>query len=385
MGEAVRGVSPVLQGMSPSPVGTSSAVAPPALSFSVIVPARIHSSEDATHLGACLRALQALTPPPLEILLVDDGSPTPLTLPAVWRGAPLRLHRQGNAGPASARNTGAAAATGDILVFVDADIEVPPNTLARLAADFAASPAAAAVWGTVTAAHPHAGFLSRYKNHTHRHFTLQQEARTRHLTTMLAAIRRQAFLAIGGFDTRLRTVSVEDVELGRDLHDSGQIVLLDKALEAAHHHRFTGLRALRNDFHTARHHARTTLDRRARGESSVSLDGPGERRQLHYLLGIPLGAGAVVALLTGRWRWSAALLAGLAAWERDLLQYLAKEEGPLFAAAALPWMAIERTTVGLAVAVGVGDHLRTKYVAPPCLAPPGPAIAAAASPRSRRR
>lgn len=322
--------------------------------FSVVVPARVHDEETVGHLAACLAALAACDPPPAEVVVVDDGSPVALpTRPE----AHFRWHHQANRGPAAARNAGAALAGGDVLVFVDADVEVPPDTFRRLAEDFARTPEAQAVWGTVTAAHVNPGLVSRYKNHTHRHFTLRQEARTRHLTTMLAAIRRDAFLAAGGFDEALTTVSVEDVELGRDLFERGALVLLDRELEVGHRHRFTLARAVRNDFHKARHHARTTLDRLAAGGASVALDGPGERRQLHYLIGVPLGAGAVAALLTGRWRLGAGLLAAFAWWERDLLAYLAREEGPAFAAASVPLMLVERTTVAAAVAVGAAEHV----------------------------
>lgn len=343
----------------PAPAPTTAVSAPLSpQDLSVVIPCLVRRDEDARHLAACLDALAQAAPAPREIVLVDDGSRQPLTVPAGWSGAPMRVLRQSNAGPASARNAGALATSGSVIVFVDADIAVPVDVFARLCDRLRERPEAAAVWGTVTSEHPHDGFVSRYKNLTHRHFTLLQAEETRHLTTMLAAVRREAFLAVGGFDTRLRTVSVEDVELGRDLHDRGLPVLLDKELASVHHHRFTLLRALKNDFHKARNHARTTLDRRSRGESSVQVDGPGERRQLHYLVGVPLGAGAVAALLTGRWRLSAALLGGLAVWERELLTFLAKEEGPLFALGALPLMAVERTTVATAVAAGVADHLR---------------------------
>lgn len=322
------------------------------LRFSVVIPCRVASAEHAENLAHCLAALRAADPAPFEMILVDDGSPAALEVPPG-----VRLVHKENGGPASARNTGAAAASGDVLVFVDADIVVPVDAFARLAADFAANPGAAAIWGTVSAEHPHAGLVSRYKNLTHRHFTLRQGERTRHLTTMLAAVRREAFLATGGFDEQLTTVSVEDVEFGRDLYEQGGLVLLDTHLAAVHRHRFTLGRALRNDFHKARNHVRTTLDRRRAGGTSVSLDGPGERRQLHYLVGVPLGAGAVVALLAGRWRLSAALAGAFALWERDLLAFLAEEEHPLFAAACLPLMLVERTTVATAVVAGTADHL----------------------------
>ena len=242
-------------------------------------------------------------------------------------------------------------------MFVDADIVIPPDAFARLEAGFTGSDVAA-IWGTVSAAHPHPGVVSRYKNHTHRHFTLLQPHETRHLTSMLAAVRREVFLAAGGFDTRLRTVSVEDVELGRTLFERGDRVVIDKELAAEHRHRFTLLGALRNDFHKARHHARTTLTRRLRGDRSVALDGPGERRQLHYLVGVPLGVGAVAAALSGRWSLAFGLGAALVAWESDLFGYLRREEGFRFAVACVPLMAIERTTVAAAVLAGVTDVVR---------------------------
>jgi len=337
VGEALSGVPEVLQG----------------LSFSVVVPARVRSAEDADNLRRCVAALFAAQPAPAEVIVVDDGSEAAIEL-----DTRVTTIRQANAGPAAARNAGAATAAGNVLVFVDADIEIPGDTFARLAAGFAAEPDAAAIWGTVTAAHPHSGLVSRYKNLCHRHFTLQQERRTRHLTTMLAAVRRGAFEAAGGFDTRLTTVSVEDVEFGRTLHDGGSAVILDRDLAAVHRHRFTLGRAVRNDFHKARHMVRATLDRRARGASSVTVAGPGERRQLHYLLGVPLGAGAVLAALNGRMGLAGVLTGALVAWERDLVGFLRAEGGDGFALACVPLMILERTTVALAVGAGTLDHLR---------------------------
>lgn len=331
--------------------------------FFVVIPALVPAGGGAEreNLARCIAALRAATPPPEAIVLVDDGSPEPI---AGWigdqPGPPVRVLRQDNAGPASARNAGARSfepADDAVLVFVDADIVVPADTFARLAADFARWPDAQAIWGTVTAAHPHRGAISTYKNLTHRHFTLAQPERTRHLTTMLAAVRRAAFDVAGGFDEAFRTVSVEDVEFGRSLHDRGLAVYLDRGLEAEHRHNFTALGALRNDFRKARGMAAATLDRRARGEPSVQVDGAGERRQVRYLLSVPLGVGAVGSALAGRWRWSAACLAGMAFLERDLLRFIQEDQGPLFAAAVVPWMAIERTNVAAALVAGTGDHL----------------------------
>jgi hypothetical protein len=213
----------------------------------------------------------------------------------------------------------------------------------------------------VTEAHPHAALSSRYKNLTHRHFTLLQAGPTRHLTSMLVAVRRAAFVAAGGFDERLQTVSVEDVEFGRTLTDRGGQVILDTDLEATHWHRFTVRRIVKNDFHKARHHARTTLLHRWRGDPSTALGGPGEQRQLHYLIGVPLGAGALLCALGGRWGAAAGLTGALLAWERDLFAYLWRSGGAAFAAGCVPLMVLERGVVLAAVAAGSAEAVRAAW------------------------
>lgn len=68
-----------------------------------------------------------------ELILVDDGSEPPLP-PVSESGiqGQVRVLRQENAGPGPARNTGAAAATGRWLLFLDSDCEIPAGFLSRL-------------------------------------------------------------------------------------------------------------------------------------------------------------------------------------------------------------------------------------------------------------
>ena len=69
----------------------------------------------------------------IEIVVVDDGSPAPAAPVVRSREAPpgfmLKCVRQENAGPAAARNRGFAAAHGDIVLFIDDDILVPPELI----------------------------------------------------------------------------------------------------------------------------------------------------------------------------------------------------------------------------------------------------------------
>jgi glycosyltransferase involved in cell wall biosynthesis len=87
------------------------------LSTSVVIPC--YNVQD--YLREALESIRAQTLPVKEIVLVDDGSLVPLTLPADWNGPPLTLVRTQNRGQAAARNVGISHCTGDLVAFLDAD------------------------------------------------------------------------------------------------------------------------------------------------------------------------------------------------------------------------------------------------------------------------
>lgn len=109
-------------------------------SISVIIP----TYDRAVQLDACLAALGRCTYPreALEVVVVDDGSPAPLDDVVAPHRHWLRitLERQPNAGPAAARNRGAAAARGSLLAFTDDDCVPDPEWLSVLARHAAARP-----------------------------------------------------------------------------------------------------------------------------------------------------------------------------------------------------------------------------------------------------
>lgn len=99
--------------------------------ISFVVPAY----NEAALLGETLDTLRASAAPlgePFEIIVADDGSTDETAAIARGHGAlVVTIHvRQIGA----ARNAGARVATGDVLIFVDADTLVPPEVLVRAAA-----------------------------------------------------------------------------------------------------------------------------------------------------------------------------------------------------------------------------------------------------------
>lgn len=100
--------------------------------FSVVVPTRNRPRE----LAGLLEALAAQIYPPkrFEVVLVDDGSDSPLDeVIEPFRGRlRITLLRQQNAGPANARHRGIDVARGAYLAFTDDDCRPAPDWLARL-------------------------------------------------------------------------------------------------------------------------------------------------------------------------------------------------------------------------------------------------------------
>jgi cellulose synthase/poly-beta-1,6-N-acetylglucosamine synthase-like glycosyltransferase len=83
-----------------------------ALTISVIIP--VHKGGDKFRL--CLQSLKAVSPPPLEIIVVADGDSDDSSRVADEFGAQVILLSEAG-GPARARNAGARAAHSDVLVF----------------------------------------------------------------------------------------------------------------------------------------------------------------------------------------------------------------------------------------------------------------------------
>ena len=203
------------------------------MKISVIIP--VHNG--AQTLGTCLEALAASPYPTHECIVVNDGSTDGSgTLAAAFPVRVLDL-TGGPFGAPYARNRGAEAADGEILLFLDADVAVAPHTLARVAAAFTGTSAEAVFGSYDTTREP--GFLSQYKNLVH-HFVHQsgpEQAST--FWTGCGAIRSTTFFAIGGFDEGRRPWTCEDIELGYRLRAAGLDIAFNKDIQVRHLKRWT--------------------------------------------------------------------------------------------------------------------------------------------------
>jgi len=195
---------------------------------SVIVPA--YNAERT--LAECLHALTQQDYPALEIIVVDDGS-TDRTGEIAQRFDGVTYIRQENAGPAAARNRGAAAAKGAWLAFTDSDCVAAPDWINQLMAK--REPGVVGIGGTYGIANP-ASLLARII-HTEivaRH--ARQPVYVDFLGSFNVAYERAAFEAVGGFDPAFSQASGEDNDLAYRMIDAGGKLTFTRFAVVKHYH-----------------------------------------------------------------------------------------------------------------------------------------------------
>jgi len=206
-----------------------------------------------------------------EVLVVDDGSADGSGDYAASLGARV-IQSTGRTGPASARNLGVAHCTTALVFFVDADVVIHPDAIARSKVHLAA-PGVVAVFGSYDDRPSDPGFFSRWKNLQHHFVHSRAPGDAGTFWTGCGAVQRQAFNDVGGFDVaRFPKPSIEDIDLGYRLRARGGAIKLDPMIRATHLKKWELSELLRVDvFRRALPWARLLISREvAREELNVS-------------------------------------------------------------------------------------------------------------------
>lgn len=203
---------------------------------SIVVP--VYNRAD--DIGECLASLLALNYPESrrEIIVVDDGSTDPTADAAA--AYPVRLLRlTGNQGQSAARNQGAAAATGDLVAFMDSDCIADPDWLSELVPCFQDN--------RVTLV---GGYVDAYYSQTRLDrfeavgsplkmgdgaLTGAGDKSVLYVPTCNLLVRRTAYLEAGGLDPLLRVG--EDVDLCWRMMNAGHRILYVPRGRVKHKHR----------------------------------------------------------------------------------------------------------------------------------------------------
>lgn len=178
-------------------------------------------------LSQFLRSLQAQTRPPDQVVVVDDASDDG-TVQALGLIPPAYelIRLEANRGQSHARNLGLARASGDLVVFLDADISMRADMLEGLEAALLAKPGASFAYG-------HYMRKGRLRGQQRAKVWDSVTLRKMNYVSVMSLVRR-AHLPMPAFDESLR--SLEDWDLWLTMADQGrQGVLVDRCLFDAYY------------------------------------------------------------------------------------------------------------------------------------------------------
>lgn len=193
-------------------------------------------------IGLTLQSLFSLNYPRelYEVVIVDGGSTD--GTPAEAAKYRVRVIVEEGASANRARNLGANASKGEILAFTDGDCLIPPDWLIKIAHNLQSS-GFDCVGGMVEAANSRR-FLARYLDRSYlnafptasRFSVLNDLKPFSYLAACNMAIKRQAFLKIGGFDEEYRG-GYDDLDFLAKALKAGCKVAYDPQVVVHHYHR----------------------------------------------------------------------------------------------------------------------------------------------------
>ena len=259
-----------------------------------------------------------------------------------------------------ARNKGAELTQGDILVFIDSDMVIQPDTLSRIHHQFSQNHYAA-ISGVCGLKSDNKSVVTRYKNLWMFYSYIKSPRDSEWFICGTGAIKRDVFVELQGFDAIFFTrKGGGDLEFGRRLKEAGKQILLDKELQVEHLQHYTLSGLLRNDFKRSRGWFQLAVQKR------MILDVAKKLRIANiypaFILSIPVSIVSLFSLLLSPFSRVFFVLAILTALvyliiNLPLFRFFRKEEGNIFLLKAIPLSWIDHMISGFGILSGSINHV----------------------------
>ena len=349
---------------------------PSTLSLSVIVP--VH--KDGEHFRRCLSCLAQATPPPNEVIIVEDcagksragksragksragENNTGGGIRQLAEVHGFRYFRNlTSKGPSGTRNLGALHARSDLLLFVDSDVTIPEDTVACVQTAFNDNPQLAAIIGSYDDEPAADNFLSQYKNLFHHYVHQNSKETASTFWGACGAIRCGVFRELGGFDKRYNRPAIEDIELGTRIIRAGHQIQLYKKLQCKHLKKWGIASLLKSDFFD-----------RALPWTELILNRQTLIDDLNLRLSSRFSTAflfiSIALFMAGFWKPESALIAlifltAVLALNLPLYRFFAEKRGIWFMIRVVPWHCIYFMCCGMAFGFGLIRALFKRTVA----------------------
>jgi len=218
-------------------LGHDSSVLRPPLPRAPFVSVIVCSYNGGRTLAACLDSLSKLNYPDYEVILVDDGS-TDDTAHIAAQFPQVRYIHQSNHGLSHARNTGAAAARGEVLAYTDSDCMADVDWLYYLIGTLVSGDYAGVGGPNVTPPAQNwvqACVAAAPGGPSH---VLLTDTVAEHIPGCNMAFYRWAFESVGGFDAEYHKAG-DDVDFCWRIQQAGWVIAFSPPAIVWHYRRFT--------------------------------------------------------------------------------------------------------------------------------------------------
>lgn len=322
------------------------------LSVRVVIPAYAAMAS----LSRCVESiLRSDLPAACEIVVVDDGGNDGLeALSHVAKFSVVRSMRQ-NA--SLSRNAGCRDFKGDVVVFIDADVQVDPQAIRHLLTPICAGSCDAS-FGSYSDEGAGLNFYQQYKQlYVSRIYSRQAGAVEDFFWTALCAVKRNAFEAVGGFNPDLPGHIGEDVEFGQQLtHLKFRVTNLPEA-KGKHLKDYSFGSVVRNDFKKGA--STVLLSLKANAPLSHNPHARPADKLAVAFCALSMAMVATASLVAWPLLWTALLgLLTMAMYlmARHEFVELQARQGPLFCAKSIPLMYLLDLVRLLSVGAGVSSY-----------------------------
>lgn len=313
--------------------------------LSVIVPTynSQHSIQD------CLKSIRNSLYKDYELIIVDDSSgDKTIALAEPYADRIVKLTE--NSGWAVARQAGISAAKGEIIVNVDSDILIRPDTLVKIKEYFSSHKDVDALTGILSKECPDRGFFSQYKNLYMHYIFRRLPERVTFVYGSIYAARKEA---LADFEPFVKIA--DDTAFGQQLVLCGRQIAFLPDLEVVHLKQYNIFSFIKNDFRIPFDWARLFI--RYKGWKELLQKKAGfahaSNKQIISVLLIPLilclGYFSLLALLVSFLIWFFLNL--------DFIIFLGKERGRIFAFQSCIVTFFDQLVMGMGIFCGCFSYL----------------------------